>query len=226
MTWESETAMCAFFAASVAKNGWVVHPETAGHDMVLVANQDNAEFCAGETVAVEAKLRANVTLLRQAAPPLVLGKTMKHYAHMYVALVPACTEDFRIIATALMIDVVVCDNTRGWQQGFRLHSDYRDPLAPGLPVPPSPVDTPAGVPSPRVVTRWKLAAVRICLEAMSHPAHEIERTRFARLNVEPRLWIVRGWAVRVSKTTYRILDSPTRPDRLYPEIVAVVAAER
>lgn len=62
MTFDSETDLCAAFAAAARSDGWTVYPEPAGWDLLLCRR--------GVQVGVEAKLVGGVEVLLQALPAL------------------------------------------------------------------------------------------------------------------------------------------------------------
>jgi len=233
--WKTEAEMFASFQRWATAAGWVCYPETAGYDLVLVATAAVTDpgVEPGDTVAIEGKLRPNVEVLGQAAPPRVRRSwdAARPEPHFSAVLVPKCTPEFRDVAGLLGVSVIVWPDDPlppSRRSPFQLLLLDRDPAAGGLPLPEVRVDMVAGHPSPRPVTRWKLAAVRLCLAALADPQHHIRRSDFVHAGVEPRLWLDRGWMERVGGTkpaVYRLLDAPGRPDRLYPEIVAALAAQ-
>lgn len=222
--------MCASFQAAATAAGWTVHPETAGHDLVLVAGAAPPPgWEPGDVVAVEAKLRAGVDVLAQALPPLSRRGWEKTApaAHGYFVLVPECSLEFRDVAAACGVGV------RVWARGAAhlpervvfLSAELRDPVAPGLVVLARPVATAAGAPAPRSVTRWKVEAVRLCLRALAHPERLIDRSEFVHVGIDTRLWLRRGWLrpmPGVKPARYQLTEAADRPDLLYPEVVDAV----
>ena len=232
--WTSEAAMCASFVAAAESAGWLVYPETAGHDLVLVATERVAVqsgFEVGDQVAVEAKLVANLEVLAQAIPADRRRYAGDRGADFYAVLVPTMPPGFRDVAAALGILVIrcACDGGQAYHSYNPVQmSDWeRAGLLCSAPQPlvlPLRVRMPAGLPSPRKVTPWKVDAVRICLLD-----RELSRDDFKGTQVSSRTFVDRGW-MQVSRREGRVpfwtlVDRPTRPDRMYPEIVAALREE-
>jgi hypothetical protein len=68
-----------------------------------------------------------------------------------------------------------------------------------------------------------VAAVRLCLRAL---AGEEIRSRDIQKPLRPSLFVERGWLRQVGQEgrqrVYVLGDGPTRPDLVYPEIVAAL----
>lgn len=240
--WESEAAMLAVFVEAAKSQGWRCYPETCGHDLILVAGPDVDPRCKaepGDVVAVEGKLSLSMTVLRQALPPwrnAYAAGTERKSADFYAVVVPhGCGGgDPGVVAMALCIHVwevrparVVYDRPYPAEVGLlHLCDDYRCVGAPALEVHGLDVDMPAGLPSPRGITPWKINAVRLCLLGSTR---SLTHDDFRHTLVRPRSFIDHGWMQVVSgvgKTAvFELVDAPTRPDRVYPELVAALAGE-
>lgn len=226
-TWASEAAMFASFIADAKAEGFVAYPETCGHDLVLEGH--------GIQVVVEGKLRAGLDVLVQALPPW----HRRHYfddppttgADYYAILTPGSGFDLRDVATAL--DIVCLDwppssEWRGPREDLDLVAKLRErPTGPTLQRlrPPLAVEQPAGMPSPRSVSHWKVDAVRIALRLRA--GAELRSTDFDGA-AKPQTFVQRGWMKPLRKegrlTVYALGDRADHaPDRLYPEIVAALA---
>lgn len=59
----SEEALCAAYAEFATASGWIVYPETAGFDMLLVRPEGDPH--AGTQIGVEAKLKLNAKVVEQ-----------------------------------------------------------------------------------------------------------------------------------------------------------------
>lgn len=239
--WPTEAAMFESFIAYVRPLGLTPYPETCGHDLVLLATEALNRTMVpglepGDTIVVEGKLRATLELLYQALPPHLRVREGKRGADFYAVLTPGCGETFREIASQL--GIVAIDWTR---DGVERAERYRRlDLGTQLPtfsdrfrvldVEPHrlllQVEQAAGRPAPRKVTRWKVEAVRLC---MDHGTGEFRKEAFTDA-VRPRTFLQRGW-VRVVRregraSVFELVDHPGRPDRVYPEIVAAILAAR
>jgi hypothetical protein len=236
--WGSEAEMLAAFTTRAQAQGWRCYGESCGHDVIMVM-QSAAEaewlgIAVGDTVAVEGKLQLSATVLRQAMPAwrrfhFQPGRTRS--ADFYAVVVPDFTPDAKALAEALGITVwrqmpprpeYPHHNTTG---RLALDDDTRCVGALPLELPAVCVDVAAGCPSPRQVTPWKLEAVRLCLLGQQR-ALVADDFRLSR--VRPRSFLDRRWMQVVSGSgkdvAWRLVDSETRPDRVYPEITAAVLA--
>lgn len=246
--WASEAAMLTAFAAVMREVGFRVVPESCGHDIILVAGPDieaglrkrhwtMTGIDPGDCIAVEGKLTNTITVLRQATPPhrRRWASLDAAAADFYLVVTPTRDDDFAEVANALGICCAVMVNavddgpyyskpakvtTFGVEESLRCFADSRvRPTHLNVAVTP-------GLPSPRLLTPWKLAAVRWCLDVgdgREFKAADVPRA----LNL--RRFVDMGWAEKVRQdgrvSVYRMVDHARRPDREYPEIVAALAEE-
>lgn len=228
--------MFAAFIATVKADGWLVYPECCGHDLVLVAGpavrlDDHSGIETGDVVAIEGKLRANLAVLSQALPRSHRSH-VKRAADWYAVLVPGVDGAFLEIAQALGIQVLVfqrdtCRQRHGlrgaWAPELRVTGFDR------LPVPSVQVELTPGQPGPRLVTPWKLGAVRLCVTAASRPGNQLTSADFKTERVSVPSFQRNGWlevSGRAGRITiYRLLDAPGRPDKAYPELLAALTRE-
>jgi len=243
--WDSEAAMLVAFAGLAAKMGFRCVPEACGHDLLLVAgpNLRSVDYShppaciePGDVVAVEGKLRASITVLRQALPPFrrrLLGNERESAADFYCVCIPEHDTDFAEVAMALDIGVAIMtpSGTRGWR-GDRLERwDIQHAARvlghPALAVPALDVEIVPGRPAPRALTPWKIAAVRLCLLGAQR---DLGTADFVDTPVRARTFLDRGWmepaSGRGKSSTFRLLDAEERPDRAYPEIAAAYARDQ
>jgi hypothetical protein len=172
----TEAELCSRFADVAAAEGYVVYPETAGWDLLLVDS-------SGEQCGVEAKLRASFDVLHQAYDPWYRFARPKSGPTYRAVLVPKAGGAFCDVAGWLRL--VVFDwgeltreenprrsgrRSRGTHHG--LHRTIRETLSCGHrwdsyakphDLPPVVPGVPAGVPSPVRLTTWKLGAIRVAL---------------------------------------------------------------
>lgn len=239
--WASEAEMCAAFITAAEAQGWVAHPEAAGHDLVLVAGPCHYE--PGVQVAVEAKLHANLHLLAQAVPPQLMhmrydgANEPSGCADWYAILVPGCDTEYRDVAAAMCVFVIempaqtlplkryevdTAEAAAARLEHLPEHwrwSGYK-PLTLG-----PPVKMEAGKPSPRRVTRWKLNAVRL---AMLGRSRELEAADFRAASQRRVLWLDRHWLVETRREGRRrwYRTAQVAPDTIYPEIATALLEEK
>lgn len=162
-----EEELCQGFKEIVEKVGGVVYAETAGFDMLVVGPD-------GLQIGIEAKLRANVDVLVQALNGDVWpGRPKKAGPDYRAVLVPKCSEAFRVVAGQLHVWVFDLSGSNADIVNFDLqffsdfetyiHNHYVWQYNKACWVPPTTFNIPAGVPSPRSVTPWKIGAVRLCM---------------------------------------------------------------
>lgn len=243
----TEEELCAAFAPVARAAGWDVHSEVNGTDMLLVATATcsteqleargtgapgRCVVAPGTQLVVEAKLRGNFDVLVQALPP---DPYRRNAADFYAALVPTAPSGFRAVASRCGVNTIEAARWDGWNEKWVLNPqldflNYRHVRTPGQKprwVPPVLVEAPAGQPSPRSLTPWKLAAVRLCLE---FEGRDIHASDFKAAGIDMKRWRDHGWLVNTGrkagrKATYRLCGpdhTPKRPDMDYPEIAAAL----
>ncbi len=157
-----EEELCAEFKDVVEGLNWVVYPETAGWDLLLVGPE-------GLQVGVEAKLRGNVDVLAQAVGSDAWPGEGRKGPDYRAVLVPQASSAFDTIAR--LLHVVVFDAQDIHKPYFAMFlrglSDYNHYMcwrpSRACWMPPVPINVPAGVPSPASISPWKVAAVQLCL---------------------------------------------------------------
>lgn len=263
--WESEAAMLSAFMELMRSWGFRVLPECCGHDLLLVVPEDGLSerkpemlapwerrspamkpyspaddpawdcLVPGDVIAVEGKLHATATLLRQITPPYRRrwNKEGGQSADFYVGLLPTTNGDFADVARALGATTwVFTPPGYRWQVDmgpdlweYGCSDDLRCYGAP-LDLPKIDIDIVPGRSAPERVTTWKISAVRFCLEFRDKAA---ESADFNQHNMSARLFVDHGWARKIERTgsvwSYELLDVPTRPDRRYPEVAKAVSEQ-
>lgn len=244
-TYASEAALCADFIAWVKRQSgqvvygrripvWTAYAETAGWDILLVAED-------GTQIGIEAKLKFNMKVLAQALP--------ERWAHWHdsgpdyrAVLVPDLDHQQANICAHLGLmlfarsphsDFEITDGGRGGRSttafapGLDLeHADgwhYWSPTK-RCELPEFIPDVTAGSPAPVQLTKWKIAALRICaaLEVKGY----VTREDFRRLQVDPRRWLgPSGW-VRPSDTPGQYVRGDGLDfDKQHPAIFAQLLEE-
>jgi hypothetical protein len=207
----SEAALCEVLRSATSAAGWVFYPETGGWDAVLVLPDETQ-------IGVQAKLRANVDVLAQAIVP-----ARRVGPDVHAVLVPTCSRAFRDVAAELGIAVLRGAALRGDVRPGEILEQVvaRAPRSTHLPgrcwLPPFVPDGPAGVPSPRSVSPWRIAAAKFCAELREglRPTNEEIRTR----GLSPSTW--GNWLDPIEGTRprrYAPRAGCALPDVAFPEV--------
>jgi hypothetical protein len=158
-----EKDMCDELTTRAKTNGWIVYPEQGGWDLLLVRNSIQ--------VGIQAKLRANIKLLSQALVSEEFAGP--HYRAVAVGNSNYLEkEDFAKIAIGLrliFIDMNIHPDywlrrvyyTDLWKKRIIPWRYYRHYPKQTLWVPNFIPELDAGVPSPRNVSPWKIAAIKL-----------------------------------------------------------------
>ena len=244
--WASEAEMMAAFVVAATSVGFRCVPEAGGHDLLLVAVRETSATYTrhsiepGDVIAVEGKLRDSLTVLRQAMPRhRTRAKEDRPSADFYAVVVPSAGPDFREVADAL--DILVWQFPRpiirpsAWpgmnparppDLNIAATERYRCLGHPRIQVTDLDVDITPGMPSPRALTPWKLAAVKLCLLGLTR---ELTSADFKDTPVAHRTFTDNGWMRLTGRDgrqgRYALTDHPRRPDLEYPEIVAAIVAK-
>jgi hypothetical protein len=205
----TEAALCDLFIADMREmGGWTIYPETVGFDILLVRD------ATGHQLGVEAKLSLNAKVADQIIPDLHMGYATegKEGPDFRAVIVPYIGEASEGIAKMLRIlgvqvwspdeyersttfmhfqlsrhrgDVRECDATAGdllpWDLAWHDWNPARRCLLPEI-VP----EVRAGVPSPTMLTPWKIGALKVIADlevfgfvtAKSVRDHSIDARRF------------------------------------------------
>jgi hypothetical protein len=179
---ETETALCEAFIGSLSPC-YRVYAETSGWDFLIVGR-------GGVQIGVQAKLVGGVPVLQQALPKRRRSAAMPgpHYRAVLIARWPGRTTAARLRRRHELYDlasrlrIIVFEPRplhrdwlrltyhgnealiRGRPPGMSIHLDWRwyrwRPERPEW-IPGFVPDLPAGVPNPRTVTPWSVAACRL-----------------------------------------------------------------
>lgn len=243
--YKTEVELCTEYAEWVRAHGFKVYPETSGWDLLLVATEKHGPVVVGDQIGVQAKLRANLEVLEQASrdDPEFTVYANARGPNWRVVLVPDYSGAFHEVARRLKLVVVAPRHSFGTPMGFAPHAQYfhvesrRMPAKPEW-VPDVEMWTPPGAPSPRSLTKWKLAALRLC--ALAERRGYLTKADFAAAKVSMSRWVaakgpkgantwIRGYRVDCGDgtTEYRYTLLPAAPHTQYPEeYAAVLAAEK
>jgi hypothetical protein len=209
MIFPKEADLCAAFIQTVPKE-WIVYPETAGFDMVLV-------HTTGAQIGIEAKLRLNAKVILQA-----VDKWNRHFKpgpDFLAVLVPEASELAAVCRllglTVLVVGKVpealvpsgvasyICNRGKdffSWPElpkverldGWLGSVDWYD-QAPidRLTLPDYVPEVKCGVPAPMTLSRWKVQAIRVCIWV--ERAGTIRREHFRALKIDPGRWMTGHW---------------------------------
>jgi hypothetical protein len=204
----TEAALCAAFIAEIP-SAWTAYAETAGWDILLVRNAD------GFQIGVQAKLRLNAHVISQAIDPWGAWNAERPGPDCRAVLVPDRTgaEGFSAICSYIGLTVLRMVPPAA---SYRLSAGR---YTPGLPLPdgkgeawhewlpakrhklPDYVpDVPAGAPSPRQLSQWKIKVIKlsVTLERRGY----VTRADFKHLQFDHRRLLTAGlgWLVPDRKT--------------------------
>lgn len=193
-----------------------MYPETSGWDVLLVAPST-------EQIGVQAKLKANPYVVHQA----IQASRQSASPDIVAVLTPDFDREFESVVDALGF-------VHLWGTGFppagRRDFDFvmrnarRRVTTQRCWVPEVEIIVPAGVPSPRTVSPWKMGAVKLC--ARLRAGEELTRKDFADLGIRLDKWVQVRWIDRVpgsKPARYTMHGQGARlPDVGYPEIVAAL----
>ena len=210
---ESEAALCQAFILSLPAE-WVAYPETAGWDILLVHRS------GGWQIGIEAKLSLNAKVLAQAIKgdrfgigpdfrAVLVGKIVAENATLAAAL------GLTVIAPRGMRP------QHEWEFHKAKRGPYLPEFAPELPrseqldrigewwstwdreawfdrfpscretLPEYVPEVAAGVPSPIVLSDWKIKAMRVCVWVERQGS--ITRAQFRALGIDPSRWMTGHW---------------------------------
>lgn len=215
---QTEAALCQAFQRTVPDE-WLVYPETAGWDMLLVHR------VGGWQIGVEAKLTLNAKVIAQAIKRERYGSGPDFRA----VLVGKVVAENKALAHALGLTVITPKDVNQWRfakrkpaahpwewfgphvptfrpdlpEGERLvkigewwgdwdRSDWFDRFPINRHALPDYVpEVAAGVPSPMILSSWKIKAMRVC--QWVDRSGSITRAQFKALGIDPSRWMNGVW---------------------------------
>ena len=194
-----ESVLCDAFAEAARGDGWTVYPEVGTWDLVLVMGGEPEEMIQ---VGVQAKLRANVGVLRQALE----GRHRRDGPRYRAVLVPKSSGDFDYIAHDLGLGIYTENHIREVEVSKRYYGGTYTRTHPRLDItapsrvwihtsplwlPPVVPRRSGGVAAPSTLSRWRVQAIKICLvlEARGY----VTRDDFRKWDVDKSRWVAYGW---------------------------------
>jgi hypothetical protein len=186
--YKTEAELCDAFVEQVKAAGWGVYPECCEWDIVLV----NAD---GIQVGIEAKLRSNLDVVAQAIPNKGNLRRPTMLPHYVGVLVPQASAALEAVCRSLNIHV--------WDHAYISGSSYIGDLhlipqymiehPKRIKLPEVAVQSSPGMPSPKVMSDWRIKALRACnlleaqgyLTSMDIRGFGVDPTRWTQYWMEP-----------------------------------------
>lgn len=223
--YKSEEELCDVLKLYAREVGYEVYSETNGYDLLLV--KDDIQ------IGIQAKMMANIEVLYQAITSVAVS--------VKAILVPRSSREFNVIARKLNVLVI-----EGTKQEYDLNAyDGRNPyevrsywakkittdlktIWPGYIIkakkvwlPEVNIDIPAGVKSPKVITEWKIKAVKLCI--LLDEKGYLTSADFKAAKVHMGLWTEK-WLNRLEEKDGKLYKYVRRvgvelPDQKNPEVV-------
>ena len=216
---ETEEALCAAFAMWAQEEGFTVFAETAGWDMLLVADD-------GLQLGIEAKLALNLKVIAQALGSIYSYGTAG--PDFRGVLVPAADSACTAMLAHCGVSVFYPYYFNGVRWLFRRDGDHEFEMFDWNPVrrcelPEFVPDVPAGVPAPRTLSPWKVGALRVM--ALLELQGFVTREDVRRCKNDPRRWCAGdGWLSPLGNGRWGPGRAP-RFDQQHPQVYAQILAE-
>lgn len=235
-----ESDLCEALMVKARAEGWIVYPETAGFDLILEASPEvfdrqrwrfdhfvyaieNGTLAADFTIGVEAKLQAGTKVLSQATKRGFANRNSTGPRFRQV-LVPKAPRHFTDVARQLRVGVWTTRDLR--RSGPPLLPVFAHQWIGKKPwLPPVTPEGDAGVPSPRPLTKWRVAALRICNRIEDRGF--VTTKDFNEIGITATTWVQSGWIVADGKVgrRNRYVKPDPAPD-CYPSHGFEVEAEK
>lgn len=226
----TEAEMCAAFIEACREHApeWTAYAETAGFD-ILLAHRD------GVQVGIQAKLRLNEKVADQIVPDDWAMSGRFDGPDFRVVLVP--TYQHGGLAKLLgivgigIVDPVMWRSGVLWTQLDQCSGAAMAAYCPAwldwnpekrCPLPEFVPDVQAGVPSPIVLSAWKIGALRVLADLEVNGS--ITRQRIRMWGVDPRRFCDGNWLKQAAHGSWKLGDLP-RFDLQHPVIYADVLSK-
>jgi hypothetical protein len=241
----TEAVLCAAYQDFARASGWLVYPETAGFDMLLVRPEGHPH--AGTQIGVEAKLKLNAKVVDQildVTPCDVRWEQGPDYRVVLVADPGRASGLARLLSRCGVTTVapvvekyshpvtrVWPDEERCWRGGWYvlgnhaetpwtdLNPTHRCELPEFIPT------VPAGVPSPVQLSRWKIGALRVLALLELHGS--VTNPDIKKCGCDPSVWTraPNRWLDPVERGRFARSDRLPRFDLQHPDIYAQILEE-
>jgi hypothetical protein len=227
----TEAELCDALAQVAPGDGWDVFPEVGGFDLVLVWNGSRAApgvygsasvplVEPGWQLGIDAKMRANVDVLEQCA----FRMDQSARPDCGAVLVPEASDAFRAVARRLGLLVFTAQHCVARNPGSVYMRDRRHIVEPGSPpsvvwraerkplaLPPVPLQGSGGQASPRVLSPWRVSALRCCIALRARGS--LTRAEGKAIGIDLSDWLQRGWVLSDGGRPARYTLNPTPPSR-------------
>lgn len=224
--YNKESELCDALIKVAKEQGYHIYPETSNWDIIIVKDIQ---------IGIQAKLKDNMDVLAQAiegVQPVGVNIKWSYPApHIRAVLVPHASKEFKKIASVLGVFVIEgavfnrYGKIREWIKEISKLDGYNKNCL-TFPkklcwIPEVEIDVPAGVSSPKTITKWKLAAVKLCL--LLNEKGFLTSVDFKSINMSMTLWKQKKWLIpadKIGKLIKYVRNKKIElPDQLYPEIV-------
>lgn len=205
---QRESELCDRFVNLIGRSDVVAYPETAGFD-ILIRVSDNpsrsllsmSDLKPGDMIGIEAKMSPNLKVLAQAIDRGYASR-QRTGPDFRAVLVPKASRDFRDVAHALNVVVIVPEWSSlrpRWLNGFQARRRWSPKARPTLP--PIVPTMSAGMPAPRILSTWRINALKtvIALEGKIFTRRELTEVA----GIGAQLWADRRWIVPVQPSQMR-----------------------
>lgn len=243
----TEADLCAAYADEARAAGWVVYPETAGFDMLMVRPEGDAH--AGVQIGVEAKLTLNAKVAAQILDSVPFEEKWERGPDYRVALVGSIGGAAGIATLLQRCGVVVVAPHAGAHEGstysyshlwptdnaarpsrWQLGGDARCAWFDWNPkqrceLPEFVPTVAAGVPAPLQLSRWKIGALRVVAHLQIHGS--ISPAEIKQYGCDPSRWC-RGpvrWLDPAARGRFARGGTLPRFEDQHPDVYAIVLAE-
>ena len=195
----TEAELCSRFIEAMSPE-WTAYPESCGFDIVLRRDGSPSRGWRfahhGDLLGVEAKLRPSFEVVEQVLRKRGAATGPSGSPHFLAVLVPKASKAFIRICTELRINVVQLSLIDGhWRRELPL--SFRTRPTRLIQPPPVVPSGPAGVPSPRPLTPWRVAALRIVQRGLVRG--ELTNDDFKEFGVKKGRWVQAGWIVKTGQ---------------------------
>jgi hypothetical protein len=227
-----ESDLCAEFKTWLINRGFTVYPEQSDWDMVAIPSPDRgvAQLSSvnGNQLGIQAKMVPNVDVLYQSI------RDTRQAPDLRMVLVPCSNREFIAVAKTLGLGIASRMISHGRRKRMSPNGGFFISVIPKqwnsepLWLPPITTDLPAGAKSPLSLTKWRVAALKICRIADSRSNGHLTSADFKAQGITTQTWIQNRWMIPVGKdgrsTIYKL--APTRrPDIGWEQISKELADE-
>lgn len=224
----TETEMCAAFIAALPTD-WTAYNETAGWDILLVRDD-------GFQVGIEAKLRLNAHVIAQAIEKYGSYAVEHAGPDCRAVLVPDGEGGFGTICAYIGLTIIRMRG-RGFEPPLpgetRPHQAHREAAwhewcpAKRHKLPEYVPDVPAGTPSPRTLSQWKIKALKLSITLENRGY--LVRADFSHLQIDHRRFLTSGFGWLIpdpeAKGRYRRTKLWPNMKSQHPRVYAQIAAD-